>query len=190
MRLILASSSPRRLYLLKSLELDFEAVPPDIVEQRHPGELPAVYVERVAREKAVAADAPDAVVLAADTAVVHRGRVLGKPRHPAEAVSMLERLSGDSHTVLTGVAVAFPDGQSRQVISEVSSSVVRFASLTSEEIAAYVARGEPMDKAGAYALQGIGGIFVNSITGSPSNVVGLPLDVTARLLRTAGIEIL
>jgi len=190
MRLILASGSPRRRDLLASVGLDFEIIPSDIHEHRLPDEAPAIYVERVAREKASSVEVPDAVVLGADTTVVHAGRMLGKPSHPAEATAMLERLSGDSHTVLTGVAVSYMEDESRVLISEVSSSIVRFLPMTKDEIDSYVGTGEPLDKAGAYALQGIGAIFVRSVTGSPSNVIGLPLDVTARLLRIAGISIL
>ncbi len=128
--------------------------------------------------------------MAADTAVVLRGKVLGKPAHPAEARAMLEHLSGAAHAVHTGVAVAGDVEGTMEIHKEVCVSVVRMLPLTGEEIAAYVAGGEPMDKAGAYALQGKGAIFVESVEGSPSNVVGLPLHVVARLLRGFGVDLL
>jgi septum formation protein len=187
MRLVLASGSPRRRDLLSSLGFAFDVVATDVEETRLPDEAPATYVERLAREKALAAAAPSTVVLGADTAVVHRGRLMGKPAHPAEAIAMLERLSGEAHTVVTGVAVVrWTEGPS--VISAIDRTVVRFLDLTKEEIAAYVATGEPMDKAGAYALQGRGGAFVESVDGSPSNVVGLPVHLAVRLLRVAGFD--
>ncbi len=186
-RLVLASASPRRRRLLDVLGLDYEVVPADVDERPYPEEEPELYVERVARAKAaaVAADAADAVVLAADTAVAVGGQILGKPGHPAEARSMLRRLSGATHEVVTGVAVA-PVGV--ETVSAVERTLVRMVEMTDEEIAAYVATGEPMDKAGAYALQGLGAIFVEWVDGSPSNVVGLPLHVVARLLRSVGID--
>jgi septum formation protein len=184
MELVLASSSPRRVSLLESLGLSFRVVAPDVDESRHPDEEPDVYVERVARMKALAVAAPGAVTLAADTTVVHEGRVLGKPAHPAEARSMLAKLQGDVHAVFTGVAVA-TDGE---VTSAVDRSLVRMSVMTDAEIDRYVAGGEPIDKAGSYALQGLGGIFVESVEGSPSNVIGLPLHVAARLLRAHGID--
>lgn len=186
MRLVLASGSPRRRDLLESIGLGFEIRVPDVAEVRLPDEDPARFVERMAREKANAVDAPGSVVIAADTVVVHRGKVLGKPGHPSEARSMLEALSGESHTVLTGLAVRTGD----DVRTHVESSSVRFASLTTDEIARYVDTGEPMDKAGAYALQGLGAVFVESVTGSPSNVIGLPLAPLAQLLRAVGVELI
>lgn len=184
MRLVLASASPRRAELLRSIGLDFEVAVPDVDETRYPDEEPDHYVERVARLKASVVDGADAVVLAADTTVVHDGRVLGKPAHPAEARTMLQRLSGELHAVWTGVAVV----SGGVVSSTVERSVVRMAVLTDTEIDRYVATGEPLDKAGAYALQGIGGMFVESVDGSPSNVIGLPLHVAVRLLRAHGVD--
>jgi septum formation protein len=184
MDLVLASGSPRRADLLRTIGLDFRVVRPDVDESRLPDEEPDQYVERVARLKATSIDEPDVVVLAADTTVVHEGRVLGKPTHPAEARSMLARLSGDVHAVFTGVAV-FSGGV---IHSTVERSLVHVSEMTDHEINRYVATGEPIDKAGSYALQGIGGIFVESVEGSPSNVIGLPLHVAARLLRAHGID--
>ncbi|CAN5856576.1 MAG: septum formation inhibitor Maf [Acidimicrobiia bacterium] len=186
MKLILASASPRREQLLNSLGLEFETVAPDVDELRLPGEEPYDYVERIARLKSAAVGNSDAVIIAADTTVVSEGRVLGKPIHPDEARHMLARLSGTSHEVLTGVAVR----RGEETISAVESTIVRFLPLTEEEIAEYVANGEPMDKAGAYALGGLGGLFVDRVEGSPSNVIGLPLHTTARLCRALGVDLL
>lgn len=184
MRLVLASGSPRRAALVTSLGLAFEVVVPDIDESRHPDEEPDRYVERVARLKASVVDEPDAVVLAADTTVVHEGKVLGKPAHPAEARTMLQHLSGDLHAVFTAVVVA----SNGAVSSAVDHTVVKMTELTDDEIDRYVATGEPLDKAGAYALQGLGGMFVEAVDGSPSNVIGLPLHLAVRLLRAHGID--
>lgn len=184
MRLILASGSPRRAALLESLGLRFEVVSPEVDESRYPDEEPDHYVERIARMKAAVVDDTDTVVIAADTTVVHEGKVLGKPAHPAEARSMLRHLSGEIHAVFTGVAVA----SNGAVSSVVDRSLVRMTELTDDEIDRYVATGEPLDKAGAYALQGLGGMFVEAVDGSPSNVIGLPLHLTVRLLRAHGID--
>jgi septum formation protein len=184
MDLVLASGSPRRAALLESLGLRFSVVAPDVDESRHPGEEPDRYVERVARLKASVVTIRDAVVLAADTTVVHDGKVLGKPAHPAEARAMLGRLSGDVHAVYTGVAVA----AGSEVTSAVARSLVHMTEMTDDEIDRYVSGGEPFDKAGAYALQGVGGMFVEAVEGSPSNVIGLPLHLAARLLRAHGFD--
>ncbi|CAN5231237.1 nucleoside triphosphate pyrophosphatase [soil metagenome] len=186
MKLILASSSPRRRQLLESLDLAFATIAPDVDELRLPGEEPWDYVERIARLKAVAVIDPEALVIAADTTVVSEGRVMGKPVHPDEARQMLIRLSGASHEVLTGVAVR----RDEQVVTAVESTIVRFLDLTEEEISDYVQSGEPMDKAGAYALGGLGAVFIDRVEGSPSNVIGLPLHTTARLCRALGVELL
>ena len=189
MRLVLASGSPRRAQLLGTVGLDFEVEVPGIEEVRHPDEAPAAFVERIAREKAAVSSREGVVAIAADTVVVHRGHILGKPGHPAEARSMLERLAGDSHTVFTGVAVVSWDG-GPVVRSASDRTAVRFTDMTGSEIDAYVASGEPMDKAGAYGIQVAGGMFVEAIEGSPSNVAGLPLHLAVRLLRAAGIPVL
>lgn len=186
MELVLASGSPRRQELLRSLGLTFRVEPPHVDESRLPGEEPATYVDRIARMKAARAVGPDRVVLAADTTVVFDGHVLGKPAHPAEARAMLAQLTGETHAVFTGVAVA----SNGEVSSTVERSLVKLLPLTDLEIAAYVATGEPMDKAGAYALQGLGGVFVEAVSGSPSNVIGLPLHAAARLLRAHGLDVL
>lgn len=185
MRLVLASSSPRRSELLAALSLQFEVRSPDVDETRFPDETPATYVERIARAKAIAVAGSDEVTVAADTAVVFEGRVMGKPGHPEEARSMLRRLQGARHEVLTGLAVS----SLGETHSLVDATEVEMMSMTDEEIAAYVAGGEPMDKAGAYALQGEGGVFVMSVHGSPSTVVGLPIHQLPRLLGRVGVEL-
>jgi septum formation protein len=189
LRLILASTSPRRRELLVSLGISFEVVSPEIDEHRHPNEEPYDYVSRLARAKAEAALTPNAVVVAADTVVVIDGHVLGKPGHPEEAMSMLRRLGSTTHEVLTGVAVARIT-DIVQVVTAVDSTLVKFLPMTDEEIVDYVGTGEPMDKAGAYALGGLGAIFVEAVHGSPSSVIGLPLHTTARLLRGLGVDLL
>lgn len=185
MRLVLASGSPRRAELLNRLGLVFETSPPDVDETRLPDEAPGVYVERIARDKALALSSSDAVVIAADTAVVHEGHVLGKPGHPQEARSMLGRLQGDVHEVFTGLAVAA--GEELRALVDVTE--VRMLPMTAEEIAGYVDGGEPMDKAGAYAIQGRGGLWVESITGSPFTVVGLPVHLLPRLVSQVGASL-
>lgn len=186
MRLVLASGSPRRADLLRGLGLEFELSPPDIDETRHPDESPGVYVERLARAKVVAPSVEDAFLIAGDTAVVHEGHVLGKPAHPHEARSMLRRLQGDAHEVFTGVAVAA--GGEMQSLVDVTE--VRMLPMTEDEIADYVESGEPMDKAGAYALQERGGLYVQSISGSPFTVIGLPVHLLPRLARQVGVDLL
>lgn len=188
MKLILASGSPRRKELLSRLGVGFEVEPAETDESRFPGEPPSQYVERVAIEKAKARAGEGRVVLAADTAVVHDGKVLGKPAHPEEARSMLRRLQGDRHEVFTGVAVASFHGEIT-VDSIVDVTEVVLMPMTDDEIADYVASGEPMDKAGAYALQGAGGRFVHAVHGSPFTVIGLPLHVVDRLIAHSGADL-
>lgn len=188
-RLILASSSPRRQELLESLGLSFGVAIPEVDETRRPDEEPYDYVERVARAKVVSVIVPGTVVIAADTTVVIEGRVLGKPAHPDEAEAMLRRLSGNVHEVLTGVAVAWLNPEV-EMLSAVESTLVKFLPMIEEEIADYVSTGEPMDKAGAYALSGVGAVFVEWVQGSPSGAIGLPLHTTARLVRGLGLDLL
>ncbi len=188
MRLVLASGSPRRRELLDRLELDFEVAAADIDETRLPEEEPASYVERVARTKAGAVAGDGLLVVAGDTAVVHEGRVMGKPGHPEEARSMLRRLQGDTHEVFTGLAVGWVDGGLR-LESLVDMSKVSMLPMTDDEIAWYVGTGEPLDKAGGYALQGIGGMFVSKVVGSPSTVVGLPVHLLGRLIAKSGVDV-
>lgn len=169
--------------------LPFDVEAPEIDETMLPGESPNEYVVRLARAKATVSAAVGVVALGADTAVVHEGDVLGKPGHPAEAEAMLARLSGRVHHVVTGVAVAVALDAEVEVESVTETARVRFAELTAPEIAAYVATGEPLDKAGAYALQGRGGLLVAWIEGHPSTVVGLPLPATRRLLGRCGFPV-
>lgn len=185
--IILASASPRRAELLRQMGVSFETRPADIDETPMPGELPGDYVLRLAREKALAVGqlAPEAIVLGSDTSVVLDDRILGKPATEADAVETLEALSGRTHQVLTAVAVVV-DGypEARLVTTD-----VRFRTLRPDEVSAYVRTGEPMDKAGSYGIQGLGGIFVESLQGSYSAVVGLPLQETADLLAQAGYPV-
>ncbi len=188
--LCLASASPRRRELLLQIGVPHIAVAADIDEATHEGESAEEYVLRMAREKAsrLWSDVERRQrlpVLAADTAVVIDGRVLGKPVDAAEARAMLVALADRAHTVLSAIALQCGRGANLRL----SISTVRLRSLSVAEIDAYVASGEPNDKAGGYAIQGFGGAFVESITGSYSGVMGLPLFETAQLLTAAGIGI-
>ncbi|MBK5255630.1 MAG: septum formation protein Maf [Vicinamibacteria bacterium] len=183
-RLILASSSPRRARILATLGLKFEIRPADVDESIHPGETPLAAVRRLAKSKATALHrSPSDCVIAADTVVVLNSRVLGKPANRAEALSMLKDLSGRTHTVATGVAVA----SGRNLASALDLTEVRFRRMTESEIAAYVGTGEPMDKAGAYHVEGGGAAFIEWIRGSPSNVAGLSVTTARRLLKRVGV---
>jgi septum formation protein len=184
MRLILASESPRRAELLAAAGFSFEVVRPLIDESPRVGETPEAYVERAAREKAerVACRESGTVVLAADTVVVVDGAILGKPADDGEAAEMLKRLSGRRHDVLTGVAIR----TARELLTAVERTAVHFLPLSEAEIAWYVASGEPRDKAGGYAVQGLASRFVERIEGSYSNVVGLPVATVYRMLRRLG----
>lgn len=180
LRLVLASGSPRRRELLAHLGLHFDVVVPDVDETPLEGEEPVAYVLRIARAKALAVEVPDgAAVVAADTTVEIDGRILGKPSDEDDAGAMLRDLSGRTHRVHTGLVVR-RDGDVRD---EVVTTHVTFVPLTEATLSWYVATGEPMDKAGAYAIQGAGGVLVERIEGSASNVVGLPLAQLSRLLR-------
>ncbi len=183
--LILASQSPRRRELLDQVGIAYRVVPVEVDEARHPGEAPAVYVERLARAKALAgrAVAGGGPALGADTAVVLDDAVLGKPAGRDDALAMLARLSGRRHDVLTAVALAHGDA----IACRLSVSHVTFRELAPEEIAAYWATGEPADKAGGYAIQGRAALFITRLVGSYSGVVGLPLHETGELLREAGL---
>ncbi len=188
MRLVLASSSPRRKVLLEMADLDFETKTPDVDETRLPDEGPAAYVERVARAKAEVVAGQGLLVVAADTAVAYEGRLMGKPGHPEEARSMLRRLQGAVHEVFTGLAVASWD-EGATIRSLVDIAEVEFLPMTEDEIADYVDSGEPMDKAGAYALQGRGALHVKSVTGSPYTVIGLPVHLLPRLTAAVGCDL-
>jgi septum formation protein len=180
MTFVLASASPRRAELLQAAGFSFVVDPVDVDESVHPGETPEAHVRRLAREKAVAGSGrhPGTPVLGADTVVVLDGAILGKPRDDADARRMLAGLSGRVHQVFTGVAVA----RNGQVTDAVDVSAVTMARWTDPEIAAYVASGEPRDKAGAYAIQGWASRRVERLEGSWSGVVGLPIAVVHRLL--------
>jgi len=185
-KLILASSSPRRQVLLRAAGFDFEVESPDVDERVIEGEDPDRMVVRLAREKALAcATGADAVVLGADTTVVLDGRILGKPEGEAEAVEMLLSIGGRTHVVITGWALA----QGARIVEDgFETTLVAMRSVDPAEATSYAASGEPLDKAGAYALQGDGARFVSSIGGSRSTVVGLPLKPVVGALRRAGIE--
>jgi nucleoside triphosphate pyrophosphatase len=188
--LVLASSSPRRRELLAGLGLAFTIRPVDLDETPLPGETPAACVRRLATGKAAARAAPGELVLAADTLVVLGDELLGKPRDPEDARRMLGRIAGREHTVLTGVALeeVAEDGEVRRTAT-VESSRVRMAAMSEEEIAWYVATGEPLDKAGSYAVQGLGALFVEEVFGNYTNVVGLPLPATGRLFGELGYDL-
>ncbi len=186
-KLILASGSPRRRRLLAELGLDFEVRPVELDESTQDGEDPTSYVERLAQLKATAAARADELVLAADTTVVIDGGLLGKPADPEEARAMLRRLADRQHRVLTGVAVY--DVGTEHLEAATESSLVRISPLSEADIDWYVATGEPLDKAGAYAIQGLGSLFVESIEGNYSNVVGLPLPLTRRLVARVGYDL-
>jgi septum formation protein len=182
----LASASPRRSELLRQIGVPFTVRAAAIAEDALAGEAPAAYVARLAAAKAEAvwaAVADSRPVLGADTAVVLDGEILGKPETAAEAAAMLERLSGRAHRVLTAVAIRHAGG----VESRVSDSEVRFRATTAAERLAYCATGEPFDKAGGYGIQGHAAVFVETVTGSYSGVVGLPLYETAALLKRVGV---
>jgi septum formation protein len=187
-RVVLASSSPRRHALLTLIGVTHEVSPADVDETMLGDELPPVYAERLARAKAarVATVERDAIVVGADTIVVLDGEILGKPCDVAQARAMLRRLSGRTHTVFTAVAVA-RRGRVRAAVDEVT---VTFRELPDEEIARYVATGEPMDKAGAYGIQGYGATIVERVEGDYFAVMGLSLRTLVRLLAESGVAYL
>lgn len=182
--LILASGSPRRATLLTLLGLDYSVRVPEIDESLIPGEGPTEAAQRLARTKAEFALEEGALTIACDTLVVHRGDILGKPTHREEAVAMLRRLQANEHTVYTGVAVAQP-GRSE---SAVEATRVWFRSLDPLECHEYVATDEPMDKAGAYGIQGYGAAIVERIEGDYFNVMGLPIVRLLQLFRRFGLR--
>jgi septum formation protein len=183
-KVILASSSPRRAEVLRNAGIEFEVRPADINETRHPGEPASGYVQRLALEKARAAvntetSADNFIAIGADTVVVNGGEILLKPNSPDDARRMLRQLSGAVHEVHTGLAVIRMPQKVESVIEEVTS--VQFAQLSDAEIDAYIATGEPFDKAGAYGIQSLGGRYVSRVEGCYFNVMGMPL---ARLWAT------
>jgi septum formation protein len=186
--LVLASASPRRRELVASLGIPFEVVASDVDETLDPVPLPDAVARLALRKaRAVAPGRPAAIVLAADTIVVIDDRALGKPANAEEAREMLRALRGRSHEVMTGVAVV--NAATGQSAVETVISRVTMGAYSDDAIERYVASGEPLDKAGAYAIQGAGGALVVALEGSRSNVVGLPLAVTAALLRRLGVEV-
>lgn len=187
LHLVLASGSPRRIELLRGLGLDPEVRPARIDETPREGEPAEDYVRRLAREKSRADARPGELVLAADTTVLLDAELLGKPADEADAARMLGRIAGREHRVLTGVALFAPD-QGR-LVDEVVVTRVRMAAMSDEEISWYVASGEPDDKAGAYAIQGLGTLFVEAIEGNYSNVVGLPLPAVYRLFDELALDL-
>jgi septum formation protein len=183
-RLVLASASPRRADLLRQLGLHADVRPAHVDEAYLEGETPRDHVERLARTKAeaVSAEVPGALVIGGDTVVVHDGGVLGKPADDAEALSMLMSLAGRTHEVLSGAAVAGPHG----VVAGAGRAEVRFRAFDRAFAAAYVASGEPRDKAGAYGIQGLGAPLVEEIRGDYYTVVGLPVGLLIDLLGEVG----
>jgi septum formation protein len=188
-RLILASSSPRRKELLARFGLAFVIDAPDVDESLLPGERPRAHVGRLAAVKAeeVAGRHGEGLVIAADTVVVLDGKIIGKPRDEADARRMLGELSGRTHRVYTGVTVA--DAASGTASTRVVRSSVTMLEIDPGEIARYVDTGEPLDKAGSYAVQGLGKKFVSRVEGSLSNVIGLPLDELRELVADAGCDL-
>lgn len=189
-QLHLASASPRRAELLRQIGVDFSQLIPAIDEQQQPNEVPEMYVLRLALHKARAglamlAEGDARPVLGADTVVVLEHQILGKPRDEADACAMLARLAGHSHRVMTAVAMVDASGEEH---SRLSVSQVRFRAIGEDEICRYWHSGEPADKAGGYAIQGLGALFVEHLEGSYSGVMGLPLFETAELLALFGIQ--
>ena len=191
MRLVLASASPRRAELLRAAGIEFGVIPADVAEVLDPEESPDGFVRRVAQMKAetVIPLAPGRPILGADTIVLVDNEVLGKPVDAADARRMLRLLSGREHTVMTAVCLVNPAAESGRIQTRVARTKVECAPLGDAEIDWYVAGGEPMDKAGAYAIQGLASRFVTRIDGSYSNVVGLPVAVVYDLCREAGLLI-
>ena len=188
MKFILASSSPRRRELLNSIGLDFDVLPSHVPEVHQEGEAPEEYVARLSRDKAHALSVqyPAHWVIAADTTVLLGDQLLEKPADTKDAERMLAVIAGKTHIVYTGVTLECADREYRD--TRVAESEVRMLPLSQREIEWYVATGEPLDKAGAYAVQGIGAMFIDSIHGSYTNVVGLPLATLFQMMRKAGID--
>jgi septum formation protein len=183
--IILASASPRRAELLRSAAIPFTVDVADIAEDLKAGEKPVEHAERLAREKAevVANRNPGKIVLGADTIVLVDDQILGKPRDPADAKRMLGLLSGRAHQVITGVAIVFLESEYRKLETRSEKTEVFFDKLTPADIEAYIATREPMDKAGAYAIQGIASRWITKIEGDYANVVGLPVALVWEMLQ-------
>jgi len=187
-RFILASASPRRRELLTSIGLQLDVMPSHVPEVRAEGESPEEYVARLSREKAaaLASQHPSRWVIAADTTVLLGDELLEKPLDAADACRMLAAIAGKTHVVYTGVTLQNVERGWHD--TRVAESEVRMLPLSARDIEWYVATGEPLDKAGAYAAQGVGGLFIDSIHGSYTNVVGLPLATLFGMLRKAGLD--
>jgi septum formation protein len=187
MQVLLSSASPRRKELLSLLGIDFTVKIPNVPEIQHAGESPGEFCSRVSRDKALAfaQDHPDFLVIGADTVVVVCGKILGKPQNSDQASNYLTLLQNTVHEVFTGYTIALGTRRKTRVIR----TRVRFRKMTAEEISWYIATGEPMDKAGAYALQGIGSMFIDKIQGSYTNVIGLPLSDLYHDLKRFGLRL-
>ena len=189
MKIVLASQSPRRRQLLGQMGLEFTTQSPEIDESAFPGRDARDLVETLSREKArwvARQQTPDTLVIGADTVVVLDGAILGKPRDGAEAQAMLAALSGRDHQVFTGVTLC----QGDRILTQAEETQVTFRPLTGQEIRLYVSTGEPMDKAGAYGIQGLGGLLVEGIRGDYHNVMGLPICRLGRMLLDFGVDCL
>jgi septum formation protein len=192
--LVLASASPRRHELLRNAGISFVVQPTEIPEVPQPAEAPAAFAERMAREKALAGfrRQPDSFVLGADTIVVVDSEILGKPRDGADAAGMLRMLSGRKHQVITGVCLVGPQLRVEQLATAFEdvrsvTTVVTMEALSDDDIRSYISTGEPMDKAGAYAIQGRASRWISHIEGDYFNVVGLPVSLVYRMLRERGL---
>lgn len=189
-KIILASGSPRRKMLLEQLGLKFEVVPADYIETMKSGMTPEEIARYLSLRKAqaVAKNYPDAVVIAADTFGVISGKIIGKPHNDAEAARILRTLSSRSHRVITGFTVM--EAAADKAVSRSSVTTVHFRELSDQEIDAYIHTGEPLDKAGAYGIQGLGAVLVDRIEGDYYNVIGLPLSPLAEVLKSFDIDVL
>jgi nucleoside triphosphate pyrophosphatase len=189
-RIILASASPRRKELLEKIGLKFEVAPSNYAEDMRSKLSPDELARSISLEKAkmVASKRKNAIVIAADTFIVSRGKILGKPNTPAEARKMLMMLKGKSHSVITGFTIL--DTDKNKVLTKSVETIIHIKNLTSEEVDAYVKSKEPLDKAGAYAIQGLGSVIVERIEGDYFNVMGLPLSAVAEGLKEFGVHIL
>ncbi len=187
-QIVLASGSPRRKEMLTRLGIEITVIPSNVNEDELPGETPEEHVVRLSIDKAKEVSDREDVTgrwfIGSDTIVLQNGKILGKPADDTDAAIMLRTLSGSSHQVLSGYAIF--DRQTDELVADVVSTSVTFRELTASEIAGYIASGEPMDKAGSYAIQGIGGVFVESIDGSYNNVVGMPLCQVVQVLKRLG----
>jgi septum formation protein len=189
-RIILASASPRREELLGKIGLKFEVEPSNYAEDMHSRLSPDELAKSISLEKAkvVASKHKNAIVIAADTFIVFRGKIMGKPDTEAEAIKMLMTLRGKSHSVITGFTIL--DTDRNKVLTKSVETIIHIKNLTSEEIDAYVKSKEPLDKAGAYAIQGLGSVIVERIEGDYFNVMGFPLSALAEGLKEFGVRIL